>query len=90
MTQHRVDKADELGNSQYLLPLSLGLVNLITALSEQCEFKGGKACNTNLFLMFFSICTCEIFGLGVCINFLLLLLILKANTKGLITSLFSQ
>lgn len=58
MAQHRVDKGDELANNQYLLPLPLGVVNPITALTEKCEFRGCKACDSNLFLMFFSICTC--------------------------------
>lgn len=58
MAQHRVDKGDVVGNSEYLLPLPLELVNLITALTEKCEFRGCKACDTNFFLMFFSICTC--------------------------------
>lgn len=90
MAQRRVDKGDELGNSQYLLPLALELVNIITALTEKCQFRRCKACDASLFLMFFSVCTCSIFGFSICINFLLLLLILQANTKGLIVSLFSQ
>lgn len=90
MAQRRVDTGEGLGNSQYLLPLALELVNRITALTERCQFRGCKAGDASLFLMFFSICTCSVFGLSICINFVLLFLILQANTKGLKVSLFSQ